>query len=296
MKLPVFDPRNTELMLTLLIALFALAAQNFLFFHITSEGITIVICVIIYIDYCIVNKNNNCFRLLLGNAFLFVAVFDIAHLFTYYGMDDTLIQNADTPTQLWVAGRYIQSLSILSAVFLLNRRCSPLLAHIAYAAASSSLWLSIFYFKIFPVCFMEEGLTRFKIFSEYLFCLVYVLTVMYMKQVKNFLNPQSYAGILTYLIISIFSELCFALYTELYGPINVLGHVLKVLAFIFIYYSLILQDPILISAQPPAAGFRNIMPKLSLNWNKIRESHIQKRKHLINWYTHKIDKLKKKGK
>jgi hypothetical protein len=126
-------------------------------------------------------------------------------------MDITLIKDADTPTQLWVTGRYIQSLSILSAVYLLNRRCSPILAHVTYAAVSILLILSILYLKIFPVCFLEEGLTRFKILSEYIFCVFYVLTIIRLKQVKVFLNPQSYAGIVIFLIISIFSEMCFTI-------------------------------------------------------------------------------------
>jgi hypothetical protein len=83
-------------------------------------------------------------------------------------------------------------------------------------------------------------------------------------------------------------------YTELYGPINVLGHILKVLAFIFIYYSLILNEPILESDQEPDGQFKNITQKISSNWNNIRELQIQNRKRLTDLYTDKIDKLKKK--
>lgn len=295
MRLPIFDPRNTELMLTLLIALFALAAESFIFFHITAEGITIVISAIIYIDYRILNKNiNNSFRLLLGNAFLFVAVFDIAHLLTYYGMDITLIKDADTPTQLWVAGRYILSFSFLSAVLLLNRRCSSLLIHAACALVTTLMLLSILYLKIFPVCFREEGLTSFKIFSEYLFCLIYMLTIVFLRRVKKYLNPHSYNGTITFLILSIFSELCFSIYIELYGPINVLGHVLKVSAFIFIYYSLVLNDPVITPAQPPDVRFGNTTPNLPSHLEKMHESHILYRKRLTDWYSQRIDKLKKK--
>lgn len=58
----------------------------------------------------------------LGTAYLFVAITDYLHLLTYKGMQIFQGLTANTPTQLWIAGRYLETLSLLVFVLLAPRR------------------------------------------------------------------------------------------------------------------------------------------------------------------------------
>ena len=76
----------------------------------------------------------------------------------------------DLPTQLWIAARFMESISLLIAYFLLGKKKMKInLVLLGYIITLSLLFLSIFYWKIFPSCFIEgSGLTPFKKISEYI--------------------------------------------------------------------------------------------------------------------------------
>jgi hypothetical protein len=110
----------------------------------------------------------------LGIAYLFVGFIDIIHTLAYVGMGVFLGYGANLSTQLWIAARYLQSISLLIACFIFERRKIKInFILLGYTIITSLLFLSIFYWKIFPPCFIEgTGLTSFKKISEYIISLI----------------------------------------------------------------------------------------------------------------------------
>jgi hypothetical protein len=76
------------------------------------------------------------------------------------------------PTQLWIAARYLQSITLLIAPVYLHRKLNVRFAFTGYISVTILLLVAIFYFY-FPDCYIEGiGLTRFKVISEYVISLI----------------------------------------------------------------------------------------------------------------------------
>ncbi len=111
---------------------------------------------------------DNNYLIFIGIAFFFVAGIDLIHTLAYKGMDLFAGYGTNLPTQLWIAARYLESLSLLAAPFAIRRALRTDITFAGYAVLTSILLVSIFG-GLFPDCHIEGvGLTRFKVVSEYL--------------------------------------------------------------------------------------------------------------------------------
>jgi hypothetical protein len=86
--------------------------------------------------------------------------------------------DSNLPTQLWIASRYVQSLSLLIALLFLRRKLNVHLVLLSYAMIVALLLASIFYWDVFPDCYIEGvGLTPFKKISEYIISLIFLASI-----------------------------------------------------------------------------------------------------------------------
>ncbi|MCA1784732.1 MAG: hypothetical protein LC657_01990 [Desulfobacteraceae bacterium] len=89
--------------------------------------------------------------------------------------------------------------------------------------------LSVFVWKIFPVCFVEGvGLTPFKKISEYIICSILLAGIFILNKNKNKFEPQIYRNVLFSIIFTIISELSFTFYINNYGFSNLVGGLIGV--------------------------------------------------------------------
>jgi len=88
--------------------------------------------------------------LFLGIAYIFVGSLDLLHTMAYKGMGVFVDYSANLPTQLWIAARYLESLTLLIAPFFLQRRINISQIFIGYSTTFILVMLSIFYWEIFP--------------------------------------------------------------------------------------------------------------------------------------------------
>ncbi|OPY55828.1 MAG: hypothetical protein A4E55_02416 [Pelotomaculum sp. PtaU1.Bin035] len=245
MNLFHFIHRSKDILLTIVIALFALAAENFLLFHIAAEGITIVIGIIFIIKvYKIRETYSNSLMILLGCALLAVGLIDFLHVITYFGMEVPIRDSANKSTQLWIAGRYVLSISFLLAPFFLKRKYPGYYFYLVYALVSSIILGAIFLSETIPACLTEDkGLTNFKIYNEYIIIAIFFFALAHFYGNRKLIDRNCFVGTQVALIIFIVSEICFILYMQVYSVVNILGHMLKVLAYVYVYYGLVLHEP-----------------------------------------------------
>ena len=103
-----------------------------------------------------------------GIAYLFISIVDVTHLLAYKGMNVFPGYGADLATQLWIAGRYLEAFTLLAAAATILWKFDYRKIFAGYAIVTALLLASVFYWKLFPVCFVDgTGLTPFKIYSEY---------------------------------------------------------------------------------------------------------------------------------
>ena len=223
--------------------LFWLSQTNFLLFHALAEGFSIAIGVSLFAIFFATRRvTESSYFLFVGVTFLFVSFFDLLHTLAYKGMGVFPEHSANLATQLWIATRYLESISLLIAP-LFARRASKLGAtFFSFALVSLLLLLSIFTWNIFPDCYLSgQGLTAFKVSSEYIIIFILAAALWHLRANKAYFPPDILHMLSIALVLTMGSELFFTFYVSVFGISNVLGHFLKLGSFYFIFKALILS-------------------------------------------------------
>ena len=223
------------------IMLYFVADANYLLFHSIVELSTIAIAFALFlIAWNVKDRTDNFNLIYLGIAYFFVGIIDLFHTFSYKGMG---IFNYDYyGSELWVAARYMESISLL-VCFALSNKVKPILYEIVfsiYFIVTGLLLASIYYWRFFPVCHIGgNGQTEFKIISEYIICGIFAGSFFTLyhnrKQFDKSLMPLFYWTI----GLSIAAEFCFSLYIHVHGLMNFIGHIFKLATFYLIYKAII---------------------------------------------------------
>jgi hypothetical protein len=232
---------NVLAVLLVMVGLYLTRLYSYLLFHSLVEVFSIVVgCGIFMIAW---NSrrllNNNCL-LFLGIGFLFTGFLDLIHTLAYRGMGVFPERKGDLAVELWVATRYMGSLSFLLAPLFIRRRIIPGLVIAGYALVAGLILGSIFYWRIFPECYIEgQGLTVFKVVSEYIICLILMAALWYFVAERSSFDKTVVALLVAALATNVASELAFTFYVDVYGTWNLIGHFLKLISFYFIYRAIV---------------------------------------------------------
>ncbi len=231
-----------------IIALYVVSLRDYLLFHSIIELFTIIVASGIFvIAWNARGYIHNNYLLFLGIASLFIAFLDLLHTRAYDGMGVFPGDTANLATQLWIAGRLVQSVSWLVAPLFLGRKLKGGWQVGIYAIVTGLLVLSITYWGIFPTAYIPgSGLTEFKKLTEYVICLIFLAAIALLIWRRREFDRGVRRLLTLTLILSIFSEIAFTSYVSVYGGTNMLGHLLRLLAFYCLYKAVIetgLEEP-----------------------------------------------------
>jgi PAS domain S-box-containing protein len=227
-----------------LLLLYLLSRSNYLLFHSIIELFAIVVGFAIFVVAWNTRRwVSNDYLLFLGLAFLFVAIVDVFHTLAYRGMGVFPGFGSNEPTQFWILARYIQAFSLLAAPVFLTHRLRLAPVAVLYALVTGFGLLSICRLGIFPDCFVEgQGLTTFKVASEYAISAVLVGGIVYLSRHRKSLEPGVFRLLVAAMVATISAEMSFTLYTDVYGVANMVGHLLKVVSFYLVYRAVVVTS------------------------------------------------------
>ena len=191
--------------------------------------------------------------LFLSLIFLGVGIFDFTHMLSYQGMPYFLTPNTpDKTIYFWLAARLFSTIGILIYVLYSFHSVMTQTYRILLTIAILTLigvmhWPLVHPESINYIFFTSEyGLTSLKISIEYFIILMNLMTglILY-KQMKE--ADSSYIGTLFIAVgLMAMSEFFFTLYSNLTDIYNVMGHIYKAIAYLFIYRAIFVtsvQDP-----------------------------------------------------
>jgi PAS domain S-box-containing protein len=224
-----------------LVFLYLISLRNYLLFHSLAEVFSIVIAFSIFvIAWNSRRLLENGYLLFLGIAYLFIGALDLVHTLAYTGMGVFPGSDTNLATELWIAARYLESLSILLAPLFLGRRFRVNIVVAGYAVAAALLLTSIFYWDNFPRCFVEgQGLTTFKKTSEYVISGILLVSIFALTRCRRYFEPGVLRLLVASIALTIASEFAFTFYVHAYGFSNLIGHFFKIVSFYLIYKALI---------------------------------------------------------
>ncbi|MGD9369622.1 MAG: MASE3 domain-containing protein, partial [Desulfobacteraceae bacterium] len=182
----------------------------------------------------------NHYLLFAGIAYLFVGGLDLVHTLIYKGMGVFHGNDANPATQLWIAARYTESISLVLAPLFVDRKLQVKPVFGIYAAILTLLLAAILQGRFFPDCFIEgTGLTPFKIISEYIISLILLAALAFLFIKRQYFDGAVLRLLSLSILATIAAEIAFTFYISVYGLSNQIGHYLKIVSFYLIYKAII---------------------------------------------------------
>jgi PAS domain S-box-containing protein len=255
--------------IAVMIGLWLTSRHNYLLFHSLGELVSIGVAAAMFsVAWDSRRFSANGYLTFLGIAFLSVACLDLVHTLAYKGLGVFTGYGANLPTQLWIAGRGVESFSLLISPVFLDRRVRPWTTLITCMAVTAAILALIFPLQLFPTCYVEggphPGLTPFKIGAEYVICMILLAGMGILWVNRRRFSPHVMAFIICAIGATILSELAFTHYVSVYGDFNMAGHLLKVISFLLFYKAIVqasLKDP-----------YRGLFRELKQQEEALRES------------------------
>ena len=233
------------LVIGLLLAL--VSAYSYLLFHTLVELFTIAVAfAILLLVWNTREVQDLGFLKVIALGFGAAAAIDLVHTLAYKGMAIFPGHDANLPTQLWIAARYLQALTLLAAPLVAHRR--PSLGGLALAYGALTLLLILIIFGgYFPDCYVEgQGLTPFKVGSEYLIVAILLAAVFLLQRARASFPPRTNRLLQAVALLTVAQELSFTAYVGVYDLANLTGHLLKLAAYYLLYRAIVvtaIRDP-----------------------------------------------------
>jgi signal transduction histidine kinase len=222
------------------IVFYFISKNNYLLFHSLIEIITISLSFsIMLIAIGTMKICNNKYLSYLGIACGFVGIIDLFHVITYKGME-IMTSSSNISIQLCIAAKYYGGMALVVAFYYLKKEINVTKVVIYNSIMVLIILASIFVVKIFPACYIEGyGLTKFKVYSEYIISLMFLLTIFLLNSNVKFKSNKENKILILAIIFKTLSEMFFSFYVEVYDFSNYVGHIMKFVCSYYLYKALL---------------------------------------------------------
>ncbi len=241
---------------------------SYLPLHTTLEIIAIAVaCMVFGIAWVTQKFQPSSKVIILGCGALGMLLLDITHTISYQGMPSFVTPSGpEKAINFWLAARFMMATTLLFVACITTKFEQKL------ALLSRYFWLCLaliivllfhFWFLYFPefvpdTYSSEEGLTRFKVISEYVLIGLYLLSgFLFIRQLSH-IHEFGVNWLVAAAITMAMSEFFFTLYANVSDLYNLIGHIYKVIAFSFLYRALFVE-----TVQSPFLNMVQLQAKLS---------------------------------
>jgi signal transduction histidine kinase len=216
-----------------------LSYYHYLAFHVLAEfftvGVAITMFVVIWHTY---DFSKNHFLMYLAAGYLWLGGLDVIHTLLYYGMP-TAMDKGNFTSQFWIGTRFLESVLLLTSTLFISKSLNRKFVVALFGIISGGL-AAVILLGLFPDTFIDgSGLTRFKVFSEYLIITILLFAMIQIRRHRYQFDCSIYKLILICIGLTIGAELAFTFYVDMYGLSNLAGHIFKIYSFWVIYIAII---------------------------------------------------------
>ena len=232
-------PRNlmyVTALIAIAVALFSIRSYSYPLFHSVIELLTIAIAFAIAL--LVWNSSTileNGALKIIGIGYAACACIDLIHTLSFKGINIFPGYGSNLPTQLWIAARYLQALTLATAFIAHKKKVNIFRLSACYALIFFILTGAIFS-GVFPACYVEGiGLTAFKIASEYLIIAIICCALFLLKRIRTVFSLKTYQLLIASSLFAVCAEFAFTSYVGVYDFANMAGHFFKLASFYLIY-------------------------------------------------------------
>ena len=220
-----------------------IAGPTFLAAHSIMEVFAIIVAALVFFTGHGVQESVRSTRsMVLGCAFMAVALFDTLHFLTYLGMPDLITPNTPHKSILfWLCGRYAAGIGLLAYVLLPETPATRFPASrygwagvlLVLGALSYGLLVSP---QVIPAMYVTgEGLTPLKVALEWGIFGFYLVVAALLYGRRTRITNCDFESLMLALLLMAAGELFFIVYVNVSSTANMLGHTYKVFAYYFLY-------------------------------------------------------------
>lgn len=223
---------------SIIIGLYLVSYYSYLLFHSIIELFAIIVASAVFAIGWNSREELGFFRFI-GIAYLFIASIDVLHTLSYSGTGIFPGFDANLPNQLWILARYIEAGSLLVAPFIMKKRLKRRIFVTGYFILVIPLLTTIFT-RVFPDAFVVgDGLTLFKIASEFVISGILILAAYVYHQKRENLDPIVLKHLYASIVMTIAAEMAFTLYADPFGLANMIGHYFRFISYYLIYKAIV---------------------------------------------------------
>lgn len=251
---------------------------SYLPLHNLLESASIVISMLVFaVGWNAYSKNLPSNIILLSCLFLGVGLLDLSHLLSFAGMPDYVTpSNPEKAIKFWLSARCLAACALLIVAFIPRHfPCTTINRYVIITTVLTvtgvAHWLFLSYQDVIPqIVIPGKGLTSLKVVVEYgLIALNLAAATAFFNQIQapQTFNPAALFGAVTTMAVS---EFCFTLYANVTDIYNFLGHVFKLVAYVYIYKAIVVtavENPYKL-----LKGFQEELARKSSLINSILES------------------------
>ncbi|MDH5613890.1 MAG: PAS domain S-box protein, partial [Gammaproteobacteria bacterium] len=227
--------------------LFGISQEYFLLFHTMAELFAIIVAIIMsVVAWQTYQFSRNHFLMYLGCGYFWIAALDLFHTLSYKGMGIFDITDGNTSIHMWLVARFAESLLLLTAPWFLTRKISRIPVFTIFGIGAIAMFVVVMKGNL-PLVHVEgSGLTDFKIFSEYVIIALLGGAALLLAYRRNLVPGRIFTLTVSAIVLTIFAEIFFTFYVDLFDHMNALGHVFKFFSFWLIFEAIVsttLQEP-----------------------------------------------------
>lgn len=226
------------LLLTAFLA--AVSYSNFLLFHTLAELFAIMVAIVLsVVAWHTYSFSRNHFLMYLGIGYLWIGILDLMHTLSFKGMGVFVSSGANEGIQFWIMTRYLEAVLLLSAPLFFNLRVLKLPLMLLFGLGSGIVIYLIFNHR-FPDSYIDgNGLTPFKIYSEYIIIGLLFAAIGLITRYRTLIDSRIYVLMVLSILFTIAAELSFTLYVDVYSLPIFAGHIFKLFSYWLIFLAVV---------------------------------------------------------
>jgi PAS domain S-box-containing protein len=229
----------------LLLGLFLTSHYNYLLFHSISGFFSVVIATGVFaVAWNSRRFQENNYLLFLGIAYLFVGALELLYTLAYQGMGVFPGFSQQLSTQLWVAARTLESISLFLAPQFIGRRLQPYAVFSGYLLIFTTIIVVIFVWRLGHLNLVAAGpvLTALYKTAQYLNSIIMLGAMALLWRRREEFDPGVLRLLLGAIALAIASEIALTFQTQASTQAGLVGTVLKIVSFYLIYRALIATE------------------------------------------------------
>ena len=239
--------------------------DGYLPLHTTLEFVAMAIAAMVFALTWSLRRLPTTFNhIILGIGFLTVCLIDLGHTLSFAGMPDLVTPSGpEKAINFWLAARFVVAVTLL--VFLFNQSVRWTMRQCVLALGASLLfaagiwWLVLYQSAMLPRTFVPgSGLTAYKVGVEYLLVAMYGVTAVLLYRQFRKTGREDFSWLAAAAWIMGLAELFFTVYKDVTDTLNLLGHLFKAVAYLYVY-----RGVFVVAVRAPYLELRNSHEKLS---------------------------------